>query len=142
MIQANAVSTAQPGLFATLKSLLFSGEPIRPVRRAPNDAERRFLLDLRERAWALMDTHEIHSDAELVTVMVTGLIEPLQDLTRRVAASWSEPHLGRLTALLADVNCGVSSFDEKLIDRDDLIDGAHGLDELANDLGVLARGLV
>lgn len=140
MIQATAVSTAQPGLIATLKSLLFSSAPARPARRAPDEAERRFLLDLRERAWALMDTHEIHSDDELVTRADASILEPLRAMLRTASTAWSEPHLQRLSSLLVNADCGVGSFAERLIDREDYLEGLHGLDELANDLGALARG--
>lgn len=143
MIQATVAHTRPMGLIATLKSLLFSSAPAggAPVRRAMNEAERELLLALRERVWGLMDTHEIYTDAELVSFVIGNVIEPLQKLMRKVAASWGEPHLGRLGSLLEEACGGLASFDEKLIDRSDYLEGMCGLDELANDLGVLARGL-
>ena len=141
MIQATVAQSRPSGLLATLKSLLFSGGPITAARqrRAMTQDERQFLLNLRERAWGLMDTHELYTDEELVGFMVGNMIEPLQHLMRKVAASWGEAHLGRLANLLEDACAGLASFDEKLVDRSDFLEGLYGLDELANDLGVLAR---
>lgn len=141
MIQAAAVSTPQAGIFATLKSILFSGGSGAGtrIRRQPDEAERATLQAIRDRVGRLIDTECSYSDEELVACMVGNVIEPLQAMVRKVADQWGEPHLGRLTMILEECCGATGSLDEYLIDRADFL---NCIDDTHYDLGVLARWIV
>lgn len=140
MIQATAVSTAQPGLIATIKSLFFSGAPDAGtrMRREPDLGERATLQAIRDRVGRLIDTECSYSDEELVAYMVGNVIEPIQWMVRKVSDEWAEPHLGRLTIVLEECCGATGSFEEKLIDR---VDFLSSITDTHYDLGVMARGL-
>lgn len=138
MIQATAVSTAQTGFIATLKSLLASSRP-QPARRAPDEAERARLLAIRRTVANVEEGHATFSDEELVGYVDRMILEPLRDMMRIAATQWADPHLERLAYLLRESDGALASFDEELIDREDFLGGLWGLDELHHALGCLAR---
>jgi hypothetical protein len=141
MIQAAAVSTLEPSLFATIILRLFSGrEPQLAKRRAPSDAERALLLAIRQRVAAIEEGHEAYNDPELIGYVDHNILEPLRAMMRTAATQWAEPHLERLADLLRESDCALASFDEALVDRGDFLEGLWGLDELHYALSNLTRG--
>lgn len=138
MIQAAAVSTPEPGLLATLKSLLFSGGSLLapPPRRAPTIDERATLRGIAIKVANVIDGHGPTSDGELVRYLDREVLEPVRNLIRGGAASWAEPHRSMLGQALYEADGSVWSLEEDLIDRADLIDA---LDEYAHALRLIAR---
>lgn len=138
MIQADAVSTPEPGFFATLKSILFSGGSFTapPPRRAPDVDERATLRGIALKLARAIEGHGPTGDGELVRYLDRNVLEPVRDLIRGGAASWAEPQRGMLAQALIEADSWLSSFDEALIDRADMIDG---LDEFEHALRLIAR---
>lgn len=138
MIQADAVSTPEPGFFATLKSILFSGAPGAGtrVRRAPDIDERATLRGIAIKVENVIDGHGPVGDAELVRYLDHDVLEPVRELIRGGAMDWAEPQRGMLAEALYEADGNVWSLFEYLIDRNDLIDA---LDEFATALRQIAR---